>query len=50
MLRYLNSLDGVKSLVSITGKRQTKVKTKTVIIGWWVNMLPFPVCGVLFLI
>ncbi len=42
MLRYLNSLDGVKSLVSITGKRQTKVKTKTVIIGWRVNMFALP--------
>ena len=50
MLRYLNSLDGVKSLVSITGKRHTKVKTKTVIIGWRVNMLPFPGCRVLFFI
>ena len=48
MLRYLNSLDGVKSLASITGKRQMKVKT--VIIGWRVNMLPFPGCRVLFFI
>ena len=42
MLRYLSSLEGVKSRSSITGKRQMSVKTKTVIIGWRVRMLPCP--------
>ena len=41
MLRYLNSLDGVKSLISISGMRQMIVNRKTASNGCLVRKLFF---------
>ena len=46
MLRYLSSLEGVKSLINIAGSRQMKVNRNTAISGCLVKKLVFRFDGI----